>query len=457
MNKTPSLSLLTPPDAWNKRRERAHKRFVFCSGLFVLVGVALLVVLLTTIVNKGASAFSQTYISLDIDLSPLADKANTADTANQTDLKKITTLTYARIITASLQNQINALGLGNSFSPKNIKGFVSKQAPADLRQTVLSNPALLGGRVRFETLSNGRVDRYMKGQLTRAQAKRDQKISTAQIDLADALHSAGILYTRWNWRFLSDPDASGQRPEAAGVGVAILGSFYMVLVVLIVSLPIGIATAVYLEELALKDKSQHSDFYVRTMTWITYVIEAMISNLAAVPSIVFGILGLAIFINFIGLPQSAPIVGGLVLSLMTLPTIVATTRAALRAVPPWVRLAGLALGASRLQTTVHHVLPAAMPGIMTGTIIGVSQAMGETAPLLLIGMVAFVRDYPASIIDGGLFDAASALPVQVFLWTQRSDPAFVERASGAIIVLLVFLLLFNALAAILRWRFERKW
>ena len=217
----------------------------------------------------------------------------------------------------------------------------------------------------------------------------------------------------------------------------------MMLIVLVLSLPIGVAASIYLEEFAPQNR-------------LTDLIEVNIANLAAVPSIVFGILGLAIFINLVGLPRSAPIVGGLVLTLMTLPTIIISTRAALKAVPPSIRDAALGVGASRMQTVFHHVVPLAMPGILTGTIIGLAQALGETAPLLLIGMVAFVANYP-SAPPQGLFEPASALPVQVYNWTQRADPAFFERASGAIIVLLVFLLAMNLLAIYLRRRFERRW
>jgi phosphate transport system permease protein len=259
----------------------------------------------------------------------------------------------------------------------------------------------------------------------------------------DELRDAGTLEKRFNWGFITMPDASDNRPEAAGLGVAIIGSFYMMIIVLVLSLPIGVAASIYLEEFAPKNR-------------LTDIIEVNISNLAAVPSIVFGILGLAIFINFAGLPQSAPIVGGLVLTLMTLPTIIIATRASLKAVPPSIREAALGVGASKMQTVFHHVLPLAAPGILTGTIIGLAQALGETAPLLLIGMVAFVRNFPDAP-PAGFFDPASALPVQVFNWTQRADPAFVERASGAIIVLLVFLVIMNLVAIILRRRFERRW
>lgn len=217
----------------------------------------------------------------------------------------------------------------------------------------------------------------------------------------------------------------------------------MMLIVLVLSVPIGVAASIYLEEFAPKNK-------------FTDLIEVNISNLAAVPSIVFGILGLAVFINFMGMPQSASLVGGLVLTLMTLPTIIIATRAALRAVPPSIRDAALGVGASKMQSIFHHVLPLAAPGILTGTIIGLAQALGETAPLLLIGMVSFVRSFPGSPPEGFL-DPAAALPVQVYNWTQRGDPAFVERASGAIIVLLVFLVVMNLVAIVLRRRFERRW
>ena len=254
------------------------------------------------------------------------------------------------------------------------------------------------------------------------------------------------MYTQFNLDFILAPDASDQRPEAAGLGVAILGSIYMMLVVLFVALPVGVAASIYLEEFAPKNR-------------LTDVIEVNISNLAAVPSIVYGILGLAIFINMAQFNQSSPLVGGLVLTLMTLPRIIIPARAALKSVPPSIRDAALGVGASRMQTVFHHVLPLAAPGILTGVIIGLGQALGETAPLLLIGMVAFVREYPAAFTaDAGLFgEASTALPVQVFNWTQRADPAFVERASGAIIVLLVFLLIMNALAIFLRRRYERRW
>jgi phosphate transport system permease protein len=308
---------------------------------------------------------------------------------------------------------------------------------------VLADPSLLGQTITFNAFATSRVDGFFKGRVTMESAKLDSNISPEQLQIAQAMHDAGIIETKWNWGFLTMSDSSELRPETAGLGVAILGSAYMMIIVLVLSLPIGVATSIYLEEMAPKNK------------W-TDLIEVNIANLAAVPSIVYGILALALFINFMGLPQSAPIVGGLVLTLMTLPTIISATRAALKAVPPSIRDAALGVGASKMQSIFHHVLPLAMPGILTGTILGLARALGESAPLLLIGMVAFVKDFPAAPPQG-LMQPATALPVQVYQWTQRSDPAFVERASGAIIVLLVFLLLMNAVAIVLRRRFERRW
>ena len=251
------------------------------------------------------------------------------------------------------------------------------------------------------------------------------------------MRQGGALEQRFNWGLFTFGASS--RAETAGVGVAIIGSAYMMLIVLCLALPIGVAASIYLEEFAPRNK-------------FTDLIEVNINNLAAVPSIVFGLLGLAVFINWFGLPRSAALVGGLVLTLMTLPTIIIATRAALRAVPPSIRWAALGLGASKTQTVFQHVLPLAAPGILTGTIIGLAQALGETAPLLLIGMVAFVADYPASPMD-----PATALPVQIYMWANEAERAFVERTSGAIIILLGFLALMNLTAIFLRRRFERRW
>ncbi len=429
-------------DKRTKKRNAAEARFRLMGQIAVLIGVLALVGLLTSILTNGLSSFRQTYISLDIHLDEKKlDKAGDRDPAK---IAKVTTFGYAPLLSKALETAMKDAGITvDGLNAKKASELLSKEAAATVRKYVLADTSVIGQTVSFNLLASGRIDGYYKGRVTMASAKLDRNISPEQLMLADKLKQAGILTTSFNWVFFTAPDASDTRPEAAGLGVAILGSAYMMLIVLVLSLPIGVAASIYLEEFAPQNR-------------LTDMIEVNIANLAAVPSIVFGILGLAVFINFAGLPQSAPLVGGLVLTLMTLPTIIIATRAALKAVPPSIRDAALGVGASKMQSIFHHVLPLAMPGILTGTIIGLAQALGETAPLLLIGMVAFVREYPGGPPEG-FFDPASALPVQVYNWTQRGDPAFVERASGAIIVLLMFLIAMNLVAVVLRRRFERRW
>ncbi|MDG1282569.1 MAG: phosphate ABC transporter permease PstA [Pseudorhodobacter sp.] len=432
-------------DARTKKRNAAEARFKAYGVAAITVGVLALVILVTSILGNGLSSFKQTHLTMMIELPEAKlDKSGTRDLEV---MKKVTTIGYAPLLSNALKAEMEANGIAiDGLSKKDIDNFISKEAPATLRNLVLADTSLVGQTVELKILVNGRIDGYYKGRVTAESALLDSNVSPQQLQLADALRDAGLLETAFNPGFLTMPDASDQRPEAAGLGVAILGSLYMMIVVLVLALPIGVAASIYLEEFAPKNR------------W-TDLIEVNISNLAAVPSIVFGILGLAIFINFAGLRASAPIVGGLVLTLMTLPTIIISTRAALKSVPPSIRDAALGVGASKMQSVFHHVLPLAAPGILTGTIIGLAQALGETAPLLLIGMVAFVREYPAAYSEAnGLFgEPSTALPVQVYNWTQRADPAFFERASGAIIVLLVFLLFMNAVAIYLRRRFERRW
>ncbi|MEZ5812213.1 MAG: phosphate ABC transporter permease PstA [Rhizobiaceae bacterium] len=433
---------LFKPGERSRRRQAAESRFRMLGLAAVMFGMLAVVGLLTSILYNGASSFRQTYVTLDVFLDPAKlDKSGNRDPE---EIAKVTTFAYAPLIAAAMQKAMEDNGIAiDGLSKKDAAAVISKEAPADLRRAVIADPALIGQTMTFNLLAAGRIDGYYKGRVTMETAELDRNVSPQQLLVADALKRAGILETRFNWSFFSNPDASDTRPEAAGLGVAILGSAYMMLIVLALALPIGVAASIYLEEFAPQNR-------------ITDLIEVNIANLAAVPSIVFGILGLAIFINYAGLPQSAPVVGGLVLTLMTLPTIIIATRAALKAVPPSIRDAALGIGASKMQAIFHHVLPLAAPGILTGTIIGLAQALGETAPLLLIGMVAFVREFPGAPPEG-LFDPSSALPVQVYNWTQRGDPAFVERASGAIIVLLIFLVIMNAIAIILRRRFERRW
>jgi len=425
-----------------RRRQAQERRFRMMGLAAVAFGIIALFGLLGSILSNGVSSFRQTYITLDIHLDPA--KLDKTGNRNPDEMAKVTTFGYAPLIAKALVEQIKAKGISvEGLSDKDAGDLISKEAPASVRNYVLAHPSKVGETVRFDILADGRIDGYYKGRVTMASAELDRNVSPGELVLADKLKEAGVLATKFNTAFFTSPDASDTRPEAAGLGVAIIGSTYMMIIVLALSLPIGVAASIYLEEFAPQNR-------------LTDVIEVNIANLAAVPSIVFGILGLAVFINWAGLPQSAPVVGGLVLTLMTLPTIIIATRAALKAVPPSIREAALGVGASKMQTIFHHVLPLAAPGILTGAIIGLAQALGETAPLLLIGMVAFVREFPGAPPEG-FFDPAAALPVQVYNWTTRGDPAFVERASGAIIVLLMFLAVMNITAIILRRRFERRW
>ena len=429
---------LLQPDPHTKKRNAAEKRFRLYGLFAVCIAMFALVVLLMSIIGNGASSFRQTYLSFPVTIS--AAEIEDAETA------LLKTGAYNKIIQTSLLAYLIENDLMQDTLESDAFGMISDEAGATFRRFILANPDAAGTSFQMNLLANGRIDGYYKGRVTAQTALLDKNVTPTQLILADRLAAQGALVKRFNWEFFTNPDASDTRPEAAGLGVAILGSLYMMAVVLCLALPIGVAASVYLEEFAQKN-------------WITDIIEVNIANLAAVPSIVYGILGLAIFINFAELNQSSPLVGGLVLTLMTLPTIIISTRASLKSIPPSIRDAALGVGASKMQSVLHHVLPLAAPGILTGTIIGLAQALGETAPLLLIGMVAFVKEYPAAWSpDAGLFgEASTALPVQVFNWTQRSDPAFVERASGAIITLLIFLFIMNALAIFLRKKFERRW
>jgi phosphate transport system permease protein len=433
---------LTADTALARRRRRADARFRAYGIAAIAISLTVLAVILFTIFRDGVSGFRQAYLTFPVTLN--AERLDPEGNRDPTEMAKITTLRYGPLVEDAFVAFVTESGIDiEGLDEDAIGEMISREAGADLRARVLADPSLLGQTVDVTALASGRIDGYLKGRVTLESAERDSNTSPEQLRLAGRLREAGILTTAFNADFLTAPDASDQRPEAAGLGIAIIGSAYMMVLTALIALPLGVAASIYLEEFAPKNR------------W-TDLIEVNISNLAAVPSIVFGILGLAIFINFAGLPASSSLVGALVLSLMTLPTIIIATRAAMRAVPPSIRDAAYGVGASKMQAVFHHVLPLAMPGVLTGTILGLARALGETAPLLLIGMVAFVDNRPSPPPEGVL-DPATALPVQVYAWATRSDPAFLERSSAAIIVLLAFLLVMNASAIILRKRFERRW
>ncbi|MCK8462260.1 phosphate ABC transporter permease PstA [Aliiroseovarius sp. S1339] len=436
-------SSLLALDARTKKRNAAEARFRAYGIGAIAIGLLFLMVLITSIFAKGMGAFQQTFITLNVELSEAKiDKSGTRDLEA---IKKITTFGYNPLIDAALAQALTDAAIDNPFSKgKDLRKMLSSSAAADVRDFVIANPDRIGDTVEFHLLASSRVDGYLKGRVSRESLTRDKNLTPAHLDLVDAFYGAGVVSKGFNLPFITGADASESRPEQAGIGVSMLGSLYMMLVVLACALPVGVAASIYLEEFAPQN-------------WFTDLIEVNIANLAAVPSIVFGILGLSVFIQFAHLPQSAPLVGGLVLTLMTLPTIIISTRASLKSVPPSIREAALGVGASKMQTVFHHVLPLAMPGILTGTIIGLAQALGETAPLLLIGMVGYVAsNYPSGLVDG-FMSPNSAMPAQIYEWAKRADPAYYERAWGGIIILLLFLMCMNIIAIILRRRFERRW
>ncbi|KRD73230.1 MULTISPECIES: phosphate ABC transporter permease PstA [Sinorhizobium/Ensifer group] len=416
-----------------KRRYAAERRFRAYGIAAISTGLFFLALLLWTVISNGYTAFQQTTITLPIEFT---EKVIDPNGERTTDSKVLMTANYPLLVRDALVKQ---LGIDATKRPlvKQATDMVSASSRTLLRDMVVADPSIVGKTIPVTLLAEANIDSANKGQIDLKVEESKRKVKDQQVTWMNELASAGVLKKSFNTGIFTFGASS--RPEAAGVGVAALGSFYMMLIVLVLSLPIGVAASIYLEEFAPKNR-------------LTDLIEVNINNLAAVPSIVYGLLGLAVFINFAGMPRSAAVVGGFVLTLMTLPTIIIATRAALKAVPPSIRSAALGLGASKMQTIFHHVLPLAMPGILTGTIIGLAHALGETAPLLLIGMVAFVVDYPGSPME-----PSTALPVQIYMWANEAERAFVERTSGAIIILLIFLVVMNLGAILLRRRFERRW
>lgn len=407
-----------------KQRYRAEKRFRRLGLFAVITALSFLAILLISISSKGYTAFQQTYIKLEIPLSH-----------EILDVKNLANADYPGLVKASLRQMFP--DVKGRRDKRKLYGLVSTGAAFELQDRIIEDPTLIGEKISMWVPASSDVDMFMKGQIPKNVSENGRRIKDNEIEWIDWLQQEERIEKRFNTVFFTAGDS--RDPELSGIRGALSGSIFTLFITLLLSFPIGAATAVYLEEFAPKNK------------W-TDLIEVNINNLAAVPSIVFGLLGLAVFINFFGLPRSVPLVGGLVLTLMTLPTIIIAGRAALKAVPPSIREAALGVGASPMQTVLHHVLPLAMPGMLTGTIIGMAQALGETAPLLMIGMVAFIVDVPGSFTD-----PSTVLPVQIFLWADSPERGFMERTSAAIMVLLVFLITMNAVAIFLRKRFERRW
>ncbi len=418
-------------DASLRRRYRTERLFRLYGLVSVLLGVSFLVILFTTIIGNGYGAFRQSFVRLEIQFD-----AAVIDPEGSRSPDVLASADYAQLIKASLRQLFPEAG--DRASRRDLNALVSSGGAYILQKMVLADPALLGQTRELWLPADDEVDLFVKGDVPASDAEREeQRLSEQQIGWIARLESAGRLEQRFNTTFFTGGDS--REPELAGIWGATKGSFFMLLVTLFLSFPLGVAAAIYLEEFAPR-------------SWLVDVIEVNINNLAAVPSIVFGLLGLAVFINFFGLPRSAPLVGGLVLTLMTLPVVIIASRAAIKSVPPSVREAALGVGASKMQMVFHHVLPLALPGMLTGAIIGMARALGESAPLLMIGMVAFIVEVPS-----GAMSPATALPVQIYLWADSPERAFVERTSAAIMVLLAFLLVMNAAAVWLRNRFEQRW
>ena len=415
-----------------RRRHAADRRFRLYGMLAVVVAMAILVAVLGGIAVSGVSAFYHDQVVLDVELDPAILGLPAEGTL---DVKALRGANY----TAAIRRRLRSLhpDVTGRKDRRALNSLVSPVAGFELQKRVVENPELIGRVVAVPLPLSDEAGRYLKGDVSREVEESRRKLKDRQLEWLDEWRAQGFIERSFRSGFFTGGDS--REPEVAGLGGALVGSFWTLLVTLALAFPLGVAAAVHLEEFA--SRSRLTDF-----------LEVNINNLAAVPSIVYGLLGLAVFLNWGGLPRSAPLVGGLVLALMTLPTVIIAARAALRAVPPSIREAALGVGASPLQVLSHHVLPLALPGILTGTIIGMARALGETAPLLMIGMVAFIADVPS-----GPMDPASVLPVQVYLWADSPERAFRELTFGAILVLVLFLLVMNLVAIVLRNRSERSW
>lgn len=414
------------------KRYRREKIFRGLGMSAVLFGIACVGILFFDIFSKGSGAFQNHWVQLEVKLD-----AETLGVDSAADESALRAANYDAVLRKSLLESL-ALAEPTRAQRREVMALVSSGAADQLRELLLDNPQLIGTEQNLWLLVDDKVDSLLKAGGTKAADDEGiAQFSASQLAWLTQLETENKFEKRFNWLFFNHGDS--REPELAGIKGAIAGSALTLLVTLLLSFPIGVAAAIYLEEFA--PKNTFTDF-----------VEANINNLAAVPSIIFGLLGLAVFIGFFGLPRSVPLVGGLVLTFMTLPTIIISSRAAIKSVPPSIREAALGMGASPVQTVFHHVLPLAMPGMLTGAIIGMARALGETAPLLMIGMVAFVVNVPGSIVD-----PSTVLPVQVFLWADSPERAFVERTSAAIMVLLVFLICMNGAAVWLRNKLERRW
>lgn len=410
-----------------KKRYRADLRLRIYGITAIAISFLFLGILLTSIVSKGYTAFWQTTIQLNVTFS-----ANTIFQNNQLSTRNSN---YTKLIQNALKAQFpEATTRKDLFQ---LYDLVSKNASRQIMEKATENPDIVGKTIPIWVTASSLVDMVEKGKISITAPEEQRKVKNNQLQWITTLKENGQLKKVFNCTFFTASDS--READQAGILGGMIGSIFTIIVCLLFSFPLAVLTAVYLEEFAPKNR-------------LTDIIEVNINNLAAVPSIVFGLLGLAVYLGIAGMPRSSSLAGGLTLALMILPTIVITTRHALKAVPPSIREGVMALGASPLQTTLHHTIPLAIPGIMTGVILAISRALGETAPLLMIGMVAFVADVPHDFLD-----PATVLPVQIYLWADTPELAFVEKTSAAIMVLVAGLIMMNALAVFLRKKYEYRW
>ena len=420
------------------KRYKKEKRFILLGRVAVSLTIIFLVILLGSILLKGISGFYTTNIFLQTNLSQ-----EIIDPQDKKNVEEIYKSSWRKIARNSIYDVLSAFNKSKNIdkiSRKDKRDFLklfSRSSEFYIRDFTLKNLDSIGKEVKISIPSSSLVDQFLKGKINIAVNENDRPINDKQVSWINFMVENKMIERKFNINFFYKGDS--RNAEEAGILGAIVGSFFVILVAIIVAFPVGVMSAIYLEEFAPKNK-------------ITNIIEVNINNLAAVPSIVFGLLGLAIFLNFFGLPRSSPLAGGLVLALMTLPTIIISSRVAIKSVPPSIREAAMGIGASKMQSVFHHVIPLAVPGILTGTIIGMARALGETAPLLMMGMVAFIVDVPQSVTD-----PSTVLPAQIFLWSDQPERGFEEKTAAATIILLVFLLTMNALAVFLRYKYERKW
>ena len=408
-------------------RRRARERRLKVIGVSaIFFAFAMLATLILSLVSTGYTAFVQSHATLQVFVDPELVRESRLPRGKFDD-----------VLTAAVAKHLPGVDMTDRAARKEVEKILSNGAQYDLRDMVVADPGLIGQTLRITVPLSDPFDQLNKGGIDRDTPEQNRRLNDSQVAMFDTLKAADVISTPINWGLLTNADS--RFPELAGLRGALVGSAWALLVCFLISFPLGIGAAIYLEEFAPKNR------------W-SGLIEVNMNNLAAVPSVVFGLLALSVFIGWFGLPRSAPLVGGMTLALMTMPTIIIATRAALKAVPPSIREAALGLGASPQQVVFGHVLPLAMPGILTGTIIGLAQALGETAPLLLIGMNAFITSAPE-----GPMSAATALPTQIFIWADSPERGFASRTSAAILVLLGFLITMNAIAIFMRNKFERKW